>query len=152
MSIIDKATITEPGKIPSAELLEEIDYMDELELVWNKRWGAQSEIGKLRMCMVSKPTENDVYEESQKDPLHFLFLEGVPKLERLKKQHDDFVNVLKAEGVEVVVLKSSSSLHRALRATRENMGTGLSLRHQWWSDHSKIRLCSLEKGTGGQSC
>lgn len=104
MSKIDKSAITEAGKIPSAELLEEIDYMDELEMVWGRKWGAQSEIGKLKMCMVSRPTENDVYEDSQKDPVHFLFLEGIPKLERLQKQHDNLVNVLKGEGVEVVYL------------------------------------------------
>lgn len=106
MSMVDQKAIIEPGKIPSAELLEEIDYMDELELVWKRKWGAQSEIGKLRMCMVSRPTENDVYEASEKDPIHFLFLEGTPKLERLQKQHDDFVNVLKGEGVEVVYLNA----------------------------------------------
>ena len=40
MSILDKATITEPGKIPSAELLEKIDYMDESGTNLEKKMGS----------------------------------------------------------------------------------------------------------------
>lgn len=106
MSTVDKNLVTKSGKMPDTDLLDDIDYMDELELVWGRRWGAQSEIGKLRMCMVSRPSENDVYEDSQKDPVHFLFLEGIPRLERLIKQHEDLVSVLKGEGIQVEFLNA----------------------------------------------
>jgi N-dimethylarginine dimethylaminohydrolase len=103
MGKIDKAALTKAGQIPDVYLLEQIDYMDEIELVWGRRWGAQSEIGKLITCMVSRPTENDVNEDSEKDPTHYIF-HGTPRLKVLQKQHDDFVSVLKGEGVEVVYL------------------------------------------------
>jgi N-dimethylarginine dimethylaminohydrolase len=103
MGKIDKADLIKAGQIPDVYLLEQIDYMDEIELVWGKRWGAQSELGKLLMCMVSRPTDNDVNEDSEKDPVHYLF-HGTPKLKVLQKQHDDFVSLLKSEGVEVVYL------------------------------------------------
>ena len=103
MGKIDRAALIKSGHIPDLDLLEDIDFMDEVELVWGRKWGAQSEIGKLRTCMVSRPTENDVNEDSEKDPVHYRF-HGIPKLKALQKQHDDFVSVLEGEGVEVIYL------------------------------------------------
>ena len=44
----------EKGKPPQP--LFDIDYMDELEATWGRRWGAQTELGKLRSVLVQPPT------------------------------------------------------------------------------------------------
>ena len=39
-----------------ADYHEEVDYLDEVERIWGKRWGAQG-IGRLREVAMSPPTE-----------------------------------------------------------------------------------------------
>lgn len=97
-------SLYEPGKPPRPDKLREISFIDELEKAWGRNWGAgtQSELGKIKVCLVSKPTENEASPEAAKDPMHFLLPEGLPDLEKMKKQHDSMVQVLKEEGVEII--------------------------------------------------
>lgn len=105
MGKFDKVPFYEPGKPPRTDLLATIDFRDELELAWGKNWGAQSQIGKLRAALVSRPTQNELCEEAKEDPVHFLLPAGLPDLELMKKQHDAMVKVLKDDGVEVHYLE-----------------------------------------------
>ncbi len=56
----------EEGKVPQYHKYHaKVSYLDELELIWGKRWGAQG-IGRLREVAMVRPTESEVrklYEE-----------------------------------------------------------------------------------------
>ena len=56
----------EEGKVPQYHKYHsKVSYLDELELIWGKRWGAQG-IGRLREVAMVRPTETEVrklYEE-----------------------------------------------------------------------------------------
>ena len=54
---LDDFPYYEPGKVPQYQRYHaEVSYLDELELIWGKRWGAQG-IGRLREVAMVQPTE-----------------------------------------------------------------------------------------------
>ena len=82
--------------------LESLTYMDELPKIWGRPWGAQSEMGRLRMVMVSRPSDNEASPDVRDNP-HFFASQGVfPNLELMRKQHREMVKVLEDFGAEVV--------------------------------------------------
>jgi N-dimethylarginine dimethylaminohydrolase len=83
-----------------ADLLAEVDWRVELEKTWGRKWGAMSEIGKLRMALVSRPTENEV--TTPEVGKEWIF--GRVELERMQKEHDQYVDILQSEGVEVAYM------------------------------------------------
>jgi N-dimethylarginine dimethylaminohydrolase len=90
-----------PQKAPvHSDLFAEVDWRDELERTWARKWGAMSEIGKLRMALVSRPTENEVHMPDVGREWVF----GQVELERMQKEHDQYVEILKSEGVEVAYM------------------------------------------------
>jgi N-dimethylarginine dimethylaminohydrolase len=100
----DNRFLHEFGKPPKPDKLRKISFIDELEAAWGRDWGVgtQSELGKIKVCLVSKPTENEASPEIAKDPIHYLLPEGLPDLEKMKKQHESMVQALRDEGVEIV--------------------------------------------------
>lgn len=77
----------ESGKPPRPDKIRAVDFRDELERAWggmNWGYGTQTELGKIKVCLVSKPTENEVTPEVAKDPIHYLLPEGPPNLEKMK--------------------------------------------------------------------
>jgi len=88
----------------------ETDFLDELKVNWGEEWGIKSAFGKIRKIMVYRPGEE------QKDPLIakdyqlFNLPEGPTDLAKLQEQHDNFVAILKAEGIDVVYLEPKSPL------------------------------------------
>lgn len=95
----------EPGKTPRCYRLHDIDYLDELEDVWGKNWGAQSEIGQLKKVMVSLPTPNENAEEYKQDMAYWGLDQGLPDLDLMQEQYHELVEILEGEGVDVVVLQ-----------------------------------------------
>jgi len=94
----------ERGKPPRPDKIRAVDFRDELERAWggiNWGHGTQTELGKIKICLVSKPTENESTPEIAKDPIHYLLPEGPPHLELMKKQHAKMVQALKDEGVKI---------------------------------------------------
>jgi N-dimethylarginine dimethylaminohydrolase len=82
--------------------LESLTYMDELPKIWGRAWGAQSEMGKLRSVMVSRPSDNEASPDVRDDP-HFFASQGdFPDLALMRKQHEAMVKVLKDFGTEVI--------------------------------------------------
>ena len=77
---------------------EWISYEDELELVWGKKWGAQSEIGKLAEVMVFRPgpelspSQHELKWHAIRQPIDW---------KKAAEQHDALVKVLRDEGVKV---------------------------------------------------
>jgi N-dimethylarginine dimethylaminohydrolase len=75
-----------------------ISYMEELELIWGKNWGAQSEIGKLKETLVQRPGKEIAPPEGDLPWYQFRIR---PNVERCQDEHDRFVDLLKGEGVKV---------------------------------------------------
>jgi N-dimethylarginine dimethylaminohydrolase len=82
--------------------LESLTYMDELPKIWGRSWGAQSEMGRLRMVMVSRPSDNEASPDVRDNP-HFFASQGAfPNLALMRRQHEAMVKVLHDFGAEVV--------------------------------------------------
>ncbi|MBI2304061.1 MAG: hypothetical protein HYU86_04880 [Chloroflexi bacterium] len=95
----------EPDRPPRA--LWDIDYMSELELVWGRRWGAQSDLGKIEMVLVSRPNELDVRPdvvEFRKKDRAFSGPVAEPDLKKFQAEHDGLTDLLRREGAEVIDL------------------------------------------------
>jgi N-dimethylarginine dimethylaminohydrolase len=97
----------EPGKPIVPGRLLNVSFLDELEIVRGRKWGAQGEIGKLKSVLVSRPTENEVSREKSEAPELFFAYDTkgglIGDLAKMQDQHDRFVEVLKGEGVEEVI-------------------------------------------------
>lgn len=94
---MSEGTGSSPDVPSRLNLLAEVDWRDELEKTWGRKWGAMSEIGKLRMVLVSRPSENEAYMPDEGKGWIF----GKVDIERMQSEHDQYVEILKAEGVEV---------------------------------------------------
>ncbi len=99
----------EKGKPPQP--LFDIDYMDELEATWGRRWGAQTELGQLRSVMVQRTTWGQVASPVVKeDPVFFSLPKGLPDLDAMHRNHASLVKILEDEGVEVVDANAPDSM------------------------------------------
>ena len=77
---LEKFPAYEPGKPPQwYRYHAEVGYLDELEKIWGKRWGAQG-IGKLREVAMVRPTEVEVLPLYDQDPNYFLMHTEKPDL------------------------------------------------------------------------
>jgi N-dimethylarginine dimethylaminohydrolase len=91
----------EPNKPPQYYRYHaEISFLDEVEAITGKRWGAQG-IGKLREVVVVKPDETEVESLYDEDPSFFLFNGDKPDLQRMQRQHADMVAFYQKEGIKV---------------------------------------------------
>ena len=99
-------------------------YMEELEQLWGKNWGAQSEIGKLEEVMVHK--ESGQLGSIPEEDLIWHAASGPVDGKLAIRQHERLIEVLKQEGVKVDFLDQAegnprgpySGLHR-LWGTRD---------------------------------
>ena len=91
----------EEGKVPQYHRYHaEISYLDELERIWGKPWGAQG-IGRLREVAMVKPTENEVLELYEQDSSFFVFNGITPDLGKMQEQHAGLVRTYEELGVTV---------------------------------------------------
>jgi N-dimethylarginine dimethylaminohydrolase len=91
----------EPNKPPQWHRYHaEVSYLEELEKIWGRKWGAQG-IGKLREVAVVRPTEVEVLPLYDQDPNFFLMHTEKPNLEIMQEQHDNLVSLYKKEGIQV---------------------------------------------------
>ena len=92
----------EPGK--PAHRMDDVTFMDELEAMWGRRWGAQSGLGQLRTVLFQRPRPARRTEDNA-DPKFFVNFgsEGdVPDWEKRIIQYDEIRAALESEGVEVL--------------------------------------------------
>jgi N-dimethylarginine dimethylaminohydrolase len=92
---------------PARPVIE--SYHDELERLWGRKWGAQSEVGKLRSVLVHRPGL-ELHGDLIDDPVWYGILKK-PDLQKAQEQHDAFVDILKKEGVEIHYLNAPSPAH-----------------------------------------
>lgn len=102
----------EPGRPSRADLWHKVDYLDEYDMIWGKKWGA-SGIGKLREMAVVRPTEADIkpFVTGRVYSTHpWLCMPSsaqslptpTPKdLENWQREHDLMVQLLREQGVTV---------------------------------------------------
>jgi len=88
----------------------ELSYDEELELIWGKRWGAQSEIGKLKSTLVKRPGEEFQPQEIF-DHQNFYDIHKKTDMAKVQEEHDKFVDILKKEGVKVFYVKTPELAH-----------------------------------------
>jgi N-dimethylarginine dimethylaminohydrolase len=96
----------EKGKPPHPVRLS---YLEELKLLWDEDWGAQSEVGKLRVALVHK--HGDEFRPEIIEDLTWYGVSEFPDYQKAVRQHDHFVDVLKQEGVTVHYLNPPSPAH-----------------------------------------
>jgi len=112
--------ILDDKKTPSIPV--PLNYDEELELIWGKKWGAQSEIGKLREVLVNSPGIEMGPSESD---IAWFQMRRTIDVEKAKSEHDSLIKVLKDEGVKVHYLnpdrppKGPYGLLQRLWATRD---------------------------------
>lgn len=104
-----KIPFYEAGKPPRSDLIAEIDYLDELKLIWGEEWGGQG-LGKLRRAMVTRPSdfEDEIPPEARKDPEYWFLppnLRTPADAQYWREAHDDLIKTLKGEGIGVEVLE-----------------------------------------------
>ena len=95
----------EPGRSPKTEVIEDIGYLDELERVWGKNWGAQG-IGKLREVGLAKPTEHEINPLWGNNRDYYLLRREKLDLDKLQRTIDNYAELLTKEGVEVHWMKT----------------------------------------------
>jgi N-dimethylarginine dimethylaminohydrolase len=86
----------ENTNVPSIPLPS--NYMEDLEAIWGRKWGAQSEIGELEEVLLQHPGSEVAPPEEDLNWYQFR-VKGDPK--KLRDEHDQLVELLKGEGVRV---------------------------------------------------
>jgi N-dimethylarginine dimethylaminohydrolase len=90
---------------------------DQQESVWGRQWGCDNDIGQIRLCLMHRPgdemniidpamriDEIGSYGDQQKG--WYFQSDVIPDWDEFRSQHDQLVQLLQAEGVEVVFLDS----------------------------------------------
>jgi len=99
--VLENFPFYEEGKVPQYHKYhEEVSYLDELELIWGKKWGAQG-IGQLKEVAMVAPTETEVKALYEQDSSFFVFDGDTPDLELMQKQHSNLASTYESLGIEV---------------------------------------------------
>ena len=90
---------------------------DQQESVWGRQWGCDNDVGQIRLCLMHRPgdemniidpamriDEIGSYGDQQKG--WYFQSDVIPDWDEFRSQHDQLVQLLQAEGVEVVFLDS----------------------------------------------
>lgn len=104
-----------PGSVPQYfEYHEKVDFLDEIETIWGKRWGAQG-IGRLREVAMVIPTETETDPLYEKDPAFFLDPEpgGGRNLKRMREQAIGLMKTYESLGIKVHEIKYPEDAHSA---------------------------------------
>ncbi len=108
LEILKRIPGYEPGKPPKPIL--DRSFLDELKATWGEEWGAQSAVGRLRKVLVHRPGDENKSPLIAADPAFFNLPEGLPNLEEMQREHDNLVEVLRSEGVDVIYLNPKEPL------------------------------------------
>ncbi len=89
-----------------------------MDLVWGARWGADSEVGALKVVLMRRPSDEMkvITMDKWDDEIGAIVGEnyswywrstGEPDLAKMQEQHDNYANILRKEGVQVIYLEDS---------------------------------------------
>ncbi|MBI2860774.1 MAG: hypothetical protein HYX91_04625 [Chloroflexi bacterium] len=90
----------EQGRPVRADLWHRVDYLEEYDFTYGKKWGA-SGLGRLREAAVVRPTEADLHIFARQDPGFIISISKYAILEKWQKEHDDMVQIMRDNGVTV---------------------------------------------------
>ena len=94
----------ESGRPCRTDIFHERDFHREQEALWG-RWGAQG-IGPLRRVMLTPPSACEVRPVFLNEPAYYrMYQRRLPDLRIMEQQFEQFVAILKGEGVEVMILE-----------------------------------------------
>jgi len=90
---------------------------DQQESVWGRQWGCDNDVGQIRLCLMHRPgAEMNIIDPAMRiDEIGsygdrhkgwYFQSDVIPDWDEFRSQHDHLVQVLQAEGVEVVYLDS----------------------------------------------
>ncbi len=96
-----------PGKPPLTFF--DADFKEEVEKTWGRSWGGQSSYAKLRAVVVHRPGPESAFGDIDPDFLNLP--SGMPDLQRMQAQHDEFIRVLNENGVETIPLMAEQPIH-----------------------------------------
>ncbi|MDP2931424.1 MAG: arginine deiminase family protein [Chloroflexota bacterium] len=96
---VEDVPFYEKGRLPRVDLWHRVDYLDEYDLTYGKKWGA-SGLGKLREVAVVRPSDGDLHPFDKQDPV-FMNRPVHPNLKKWQEEHDNFVQILRDNGVTV---------------------------------------------------
>jgi len=100
----------EPGKPPRIEKTMEIDYLDEVERIWGKKWGGNQGIGKLREAALVMPTEHELSPLWAKDRNFFWFRREKLELDRVQRAISNLGKLLEDNGVKVHWMETEETM------------------------------------------
>ena len=91
----------EEGRVPQYHKYHaEVSYLDELELIWGKKWGAQG-IGRLREVAMIRPTETEVKALYEQASSFFVFNGITPDLGLMQEQHYALAETYRSLGIDI---------------------------------------------------
>jgi N-dimethylarginine dimethylaminohydrolase len=90
---------------------------DQQESVWGRQWGCDNDVGRIRLCLMHRPGEemniidpamriDEIGSYGDRQKGWYFQSDVIPDWDDFRSQHDHLVQVLQAEGVEVVFLDS----------------------------------------------
>jgi len=81
-----------------------IDLRDDLVETWGRDWGGQSSYAKLRAVVVQRPGPEAAPREALADNQWYSLPTGLPDLDKMQQEWDNFVRVMNDNGVETISL------------------------------------------------
>lgn len=156
---VEDVPFYEPGRPPRADLWHRVNYLDEYDLTYGKKWGA-SGIGRIREMAVVRPSEQDLHVFEKQDPI-FMRRPVQADLKKWQAEHDGMVAALRSEGVTVhhieypVPAIGPLGPIRGLWAGREAFiawGGALVTRYGCWNPMNKGRERVLTEWLVKQGC
>jgi N-dimethylarginine dimethylaminohydrolase len=90
---------------------------DQQESVWGRQWGCDNDVGQIRLCLMHRPGDemniidpamriDEIGSYGDRHKGWYFQSDVIPDWDEFRSQHDQLVQVLQAEGVEVVFLDS----------------------------------------------
>ena len=112
---LERFPFYEEGKVPQYHKYHAgVSFLDEIELIWGKRWGAQG-IGRLREVAMVRPTETEVRKLYEKDSAFFVFNGTTPDLTLMQEQHLNLAKVYEKLDIKVHYSSWSDEAPRSAR-------------------------------------
>jgi N-dimethylarginine dimethylaminohydrolase len=90
---------------------------DQQESVWGRQWGCDNDVGQIRLCLMHRPGDemniidpamrlDEIGSYGDRHKGWYFQSDVIPDWDEFRSQHDQLVQLLQAEGVEVVLLDS----------------------------------------------